>query len=74
MILGGLSIEHDAFVISVNTRMNPYSVAEIEALLVAHESRIEQAQQKLNSKLFQAHVANRDQTQASGDQSNPLAP
>ena len=60
VILGGLSTEYDAFVTSINTRMDPYSMAEIEALLLAHESRIEQAQQKLNSASFQAHVANCD--------------
>ena len=43
VILGGLSSEYDAFVTSINTRVDPYSVVEIEALLLAHESRIEQA-------------------------------
>ena len=40
VILGGLS---SAFVTSMNTRVDPYSVANIKALLLAHESRIEQA-------------------------------
>ena len=43
VILRGLSIEYDAFVTSVNMRVDPYSIAKIEALLLAHESLLEQA-------------------------------
>ena len=60
MILGGLPTEYDVFVTSLNTHVDPYSVAEIEALLLAHESSLEQAQQKMNSAAFQAHLVNRE--------------
>uniref|UniRef100_A0A803Q3K0 Reverse transcriptase Ty1/copia-type domain-containing protein n=1 Tax=Cannabis sativa TaxID=3483 RepID=A0A803Q3K0_CANSA len=40
-IFKGLLPEYDTFIISTNTRIEDYSVAEIEALLLASESRIE---------------------------------
>uniref|UniRef100_A0A803P7H9 Reverse transcriptase Ty1/copia-type domain-containing protein n=1 Tax=Cannabis sativa TaxID=3483 RepID=A0A803P7H9_CANSA len=40
-IFKGLPSEYDTFVISTNTRLETYSVAEIESLLLASESRIE---------------------------------
>ena len=49
-------------------------MAEIEALLLAHKSRIEQAQQQMKSTTFQAHVANQDQNPISSDQSDSMAP
>ena len=74
VILGGLSTEYNAFVTFVDTRIDPYSVAEIEVLLLAHESHIEQAQQWMNSTSFQAHVENRDQNPVSSDQSGFVVP
>ena len=49
-------------------------MAEIEALLFAHESRIDQAQQRMNSNTIHAHMANRDQNPISSDQSGSMAP
>ena len=43
VIFGGLSIDYDAFVTSITTRSDPYSVVEIEAHLMAQEARIEKA-------------------------------
>ena len=43
VILDGLSTEYNTFVTSVNTHVDPYSVAEIKALLLAHKSCLEQA-------------------------------
>uniref|UniRef100_A0A803P354 Retroviral polymerase SH3-like domain-containing protein n=1 Tax=Cannabis sativa TaxID=3483 RepID=A0A803P354_CANSA len=40
-IFKGLPPEYDTFIISTNTRIEEYSVAEIEALLLASESQIE---------------------------------
>lgn len=40
-ILDGLPPEYDTLVLSVNTRTDPYTVPEIEALLLAQEVRIE---------------------------------
>ena len=72
VILKGLSTKYNAFVTSITTRIEPYSVAQVEAHLLAHEARIEQATQKLNSPSLQAHVANRDTDVASGDLSRSV--
>jgi len=42
-ILDGLSDEYDPFVTSVTSRLDPYTVDDIEALLLAQKSRIEKA-------------------------------
>ena len=72
VILKGLSTKYNAFVTSITTRIEPYSVAQVEAQLLAHEARIEQATQKLNLSSLQAHVANRDTNVASGDLSGSV--
>uniref|UniRef100_A0A803NFV9 Retrovirus-related Pol polyprotein from transposon TNT 1-94 n=1 Tax=Cannabis sativa TaxID=3483 RepID=A0A803NFV9_CANSA len=46
VIFKGLPSEYDTFIISSNTRIEGYTVAEIEALLLASESRIEKTDQK----------------------------
>ncbi|RVX03711.1 Retrovirus-related Pol polyprotein from transposon RE1 [Vitis vinifera] len=40
-IFEGLPQDYETFIISVNSRLDPYTVEEIEALLLAQESRIE---------------------------------
>ncbi|KAF4403151.1 hypothetical protein G4B88_027922 [Cannabis sativa] len=45
-IFKGLPNEYDTFIISSNTRIEGYTVAEIEALLLASESRIEKTDQE----------------------------
>uniref|UniRef100_A0A803R4K4 Retrotransposon Copia-like N-terminal domain-containing protein n=1 Tax=Cannabis sativa TaxID=3483 RepID=A0A803R4K4_CANSA len=50
-IFKGLPTEYDTFIISTNTRIEEYSVAEIEALLLASESRIEKTDQESETEL-----------------------
>uniref|UniRef100_A0A803NJ32 Polyprotein n=1 Tax=Cannabis sativa TaxID=3483 RepID=A0A803NJ32_CANSA len=45
-IFKGLPVEYDTFIISTNTRIEGYIVAEIEALLLASESRIKKIDQE----------------------------
>ena len=40
-IFDGLSSECDTFIVSVNSCIDPYSVDEIESLLLAQETQIE---------------------------------
>lgn len=40
-ILNGLLEEYDTFIISVNSRPEPYTVEEIESLFLAQEARIQ---------------------------------
>lgn len=40
-LLDGLSEDYNGFIVSVTSRADPYSVLEIESLLVAQEERIE---------------------------------
>lgn len=41
VILNGLSIEYDTFIVSVTSRTNSYTIGEIEYLLMAQEHRSE---------------------------------
>ena len=43
VIFTGLPQEYETFIISVSSRINPYTVEEIEALLLAHETHIEES-------------------------------
>ena len=47
-ILDGLPSEYETFTVSVNTRSDPYSVDEIESLLLAQEARIERINKPLD--------------------------
>uniref|UniRef100_A0A803Q9W1 Integrase catalytic domain-containing protein n=1 Tax=Cannabis sativa TaxID=3483 RepID=A0A803Q9W1_CANSA len=47
-IFKGLPSEYDTFVISTNTRTEQYTVGEIEALLLASESRIEKSGKEID--------------------------
>jgi len=40
-IMDGLPEEYDSFITSITSRLDPYSVEDIEALLLAHEERLE---------------------------------
>lgn len=40
-IFDGLSEDYDPFIISINTRLEPYTVSEVESLLIAQEVRLE---------------------------------
>lgn len=42
VVLAGLPEEYKPFVITVNTRLEPYTVDEIESLLITHEALLEQ--------------------------------
>jgi len=53
-ILDGLPDDYDGFVTSILSRTEPYTVEEIEALLLAHEERLEKHKQADN--VFQVHA------------------
>jgi len=55
-VLDGLSDEYDSFITSVTSRLDPYTVADIEALLLAQENRIERNKQFVDH-ILQANVA-----------------
>uniref|UniRef100_A0A803NGJ8 Integrase catalytic domain-containing protein n=1 Tax=Cannabis sativa TaxID=3483 RepID=A0A803NGJ8_CANSA len=65
-IFKGLPSEYDTFVISTNTHLEGYSVAEIESLFLASESRIEKSDLDLSAyvsmnesdPVLEAHYAN----------------
>jgi len=62
-IFEGLPSEYDNFIPSVTSRIEPYFVLEIEALLVAQENRIERYKKKLDiviANLAQTQVAIRN--------------
>uniref|UniRef100_A0A803NT75 Integrase catalytic domain-containing protein n=1 Tax=Cannabis sativa TaxID=3483 RepID=A0A803NT75_CANSA len=59
-IFKGLPSEYDTFIISTNTRIEGYTVGEIEALLLASESRIEKEDQEVE---FSANLATAEQDQ-----------
>ena len=58
-IFNGLSKDYDVFITSVNTRTDPYSVAEIEALLLSQSVRIEKSIQDLEINNPEAHISTR---------------
>ena len=45
VILGGLSSDYDAFITSITTRTDPYSIVEVETHLLAYEARIDKPSQ-----------------------------
>jgi len=48
VVLDGLSDEYNSFITSVTSHLDPYTVADIEALLLAQENRIEKAKQSVD--------------------------
>ena len=56
VVLDGLSEEYDSFITSITSRLDPYTVADIEALLLAQENRIERNKQSVDH-ILQANVA-----------------
>lgn len=48
-IFDGIPTEYDNFIISVNSRLDPYSVYEIKSLFLAQEGKIEKKVQELDS-------------------------
>lgn len=56
-IFEGLPPNYDPFIVSVNSRSDPYTVAEIESLLLAQESCLERHLKDLDSSLIFANVA-----------------
>jgi len=61
-ILDGLSEEYDCFITSVPSRLDPYPVKDIEALLLAREERLEK-NKVVNSSLFQANFSSASNNQ-----------
>jgi histone deacetylase 1/2 len=59
VILEGLPEEYESLVSSISTRSrdDPVSVAEVEALLLAKESRLLKLQKASQSTIFSANVA-----------------
>ncbi|XP_062086325.1 uncharacterized protein LOC133792434 [Humulus lupulus] len=55
-IFKGLPPDYDLFIISVNSRSQPYTVAEIESLLLAQESQLEKHQNELDSSVVVANL------------------
>ena len=41
-LLAGVGLEYDSVVVTVTSRTEPYTFADVGALLLSHESRIEQ--------------------------------
>ncbi|KAF7805093.1 Retrovirus-related Pol polyprotein from transposon TNT 1-94 [Senna tora] len=67
-ILEGLSEEYNSFVVSVTSRSDPYTVDEIESLLVAQEERLDKF--KKDSESVAPMSANLVQSQAKGGKPN----
>lgn len=40
-IFSGFGVEYESVVVSITSRVEPYSLTDVRALLIAHESRIE---------------------------------
>lgn len=57
-IFNGLPQEYDPFVTSVMTRTEPYSIDEIEALLMAQEERMKKQKQDSETSSLQQLQAN----------------
>ncbi|KAF7807392.1 Retrovirus-related Pol polyprotein from transposon TNT 1-94 [Senna tora] len=71
-ILEGLFEEYNNFVVSMTSRSDPYTVDEIELLLVAEEERIEKF--KKDSEAVAPMTANLVQSQAKGGKQNLSQP
>uniref|UniRef100_A0A803PEU8 Integrase catalytic domain-containing protein n=1 Tax=Cannabis sativa TaxID=3483 RepID=A0A803PEU8_CANSA len=56
-IFNGLPSEYNVFITSVNTRTNAYSVAKIEALLMAQEVQLDKAVKELDIAKAEANLA-----------------
>ena len=55
-ILNGLPEEYDSFITSVTSRLDPYTIEDIEALLLAQEERFDK-HKSLDHPLIQANTA-----------------
>uniref|UniRef100_A0A803QF40 Retrotransposon Copia-like N-terminal domain-containing protein n=1 Tax=Cannabis sativa TaxID=3483 RepID=A0A803QF40_CANSA len=69
-IFKGLPPAYDTFVISVNSRNSPYSVAEIETLLLSQEHRMENQSRELDSVNLATNRGSRFKPQYSPNLSN----
>lgn len=70
-IFEGLCEEYDHFICSVNSRLEPYSVSEIEALLIAQEIRFEKHTKAVNTlEKVSVNVASTDQKDKVNNDSN----
>ena len=47
-IFEGLSSDYDTFILSIESRIDPYTVDDIESLLLAQEARIEKKDKELD--------------------------
>lgn len=47
-IFNGLFVEYGTFIISVNSRLEEYTVEEVESILLAQETRVEKYSKDLN--------------------------
>lgn len=70
-ILEGLLDEYDGFVVSVSTRTDPYTVAEIEAILLSFEDKIEKHKKTVESSGASA-TANVAQMSSSNNQNQNI--
>ena len=49
VIFEGLSTDYDTFILSIESHIDPYTIDDIESLLLAQEARIEKKNKKLDS-------------------------
>ena len=49
VIFEGLSSDYDTFILSIESRIDPYTVDDIESLLLTQEARIEKKNKELYS-------------------------
>ena len=49
VIFEGLSTDYDTFILSIELRIDPYTVDDIESLLLAQEAMIEKNNKELDS-------------------------
>jgi len=64
IILYGLPEEYDAFITSITSRTDPYTVEEVEALLLAQEERLERYRNN-NNLLYQVNATSFNHTKSS---------
>ena len=57
VILDGLPEEYDGFITSITSRLEPYSVAKLESLLLLHEAYLERHSKAAISNAFSMNIA-----------------
>lgn len=67
-IFDGLPPEYDTFILSVNTRLDPYSVSDIEGLLLSQEARVEKHFKSLESAMANVAVNSNSQNNSNPQQ------